>query len=200
MARQAEFIINGASVMAELKKVDRKKIYGWSTLEIFDENGSKCKLASISDGVHVLPSGSSSLIRFNDKGETVSSSDLVGFNQEGIKVEKIPSVYDGKVELKESTIDDYLSLAVKTVYQLNMEDDTRMLSELKDGKIFSFIFNYRADYEGDDAFIISNGQTAFAVIGKLADLEFVGLNDNETELVELEEDIQEEDELDFAMF
>tara|TARA_B110000902_G_scaffold264078_1_gene344600 strand:+ start:1311 stop:1913 length:603 start_codon:yes stop_codon:yes gene_type:complete len=200
MARQAEFIINGTSVMAELKKVDRKKIYGWSTLEIFDENGSKCKLASISDGVHVLPSGSSSLIRFNDKGETVSSSDLVGFNQEGIKVEKIPSVYDGKVELKESTIDDYLSLAVKTVYQLNMEDDTTMLSELKDGKIFSFIFNYRADYEGDDAFIISNGQTAFAVIGKLADLEFVGLNDNETELVELEEDIQEEDELDFAMF
>ena len=200
MARQAEFIINGVSVMAELKKVDRKKIYGWSTVEVFDENGSKCKLASISDGVHVLPSGSSSLIRFNDKGETVSSSDLVGFNQEGIKVEKIPSVYDGKVELKESTIDDYLSLAVKTVYQLNMEDDTTMLSELKDGKIFSFIFNYRADYEGDDAFIISNGQTAFAVIGKLADLEFVGLNDNETELVELEEDIQEEDELDFAMF
>ena len=200
MARQAEFIINGASVMAELKKVDRKKIYGWSTLEIFDENGSKCKLASISDGVHVLPSGSSTLIRFNDKGETVSSSDLVGFNQQGKKVEKIPSVYDGKVGLKESTIDDYLSLAVKTVYQLNMEDDTTMLSELKDGKIFSFIFNYRADYEGDDAFIISNGQTAFAVIGKLADLEFVGLNDNETELVELEEDIQEEDELDFAMF
>ena len=200
MARQAEFIINGTSVMAELKKVDRKKIYGWSTVDVFDENGSICKLASISDGVHVLPSGGSSLIKFNEKGETVSSSDLVGFNQSGEKVEKVPSVYDGKVELKESTIDDYLSLAVKTVYQLNMEDDTTMLSELKDGKIFSFIFNYRADYEGDDAFIISNGQTAFAVIGKLADLEFVGLNDNETELVELEEDIQEEDELDFAMF
>jgi hypothetical protein len=200
MARQAEFIINGTSVMAELKKVDRKKIYGWSTVDVFDENGSICKLASISDGVHVLPSGSSSLIKFNEKGETVSSSDLVGFNQSGEKVEKVPSVYDGKVELKESTIDDYLSLAVKTVYQLNMEDDTIMLSELKDGKVFSFIFNYRADYEGDDAFLISNGQTAFAVIGKVADLEFVGLNDNETELVELEEDVQEEDELDFAMF
>jgi hypothetical protein len=200
MARQAEFIINGTSVMAELKKVDRKKIYGWSTVDVFDENGSICKLASISDGVHVLPCGGSSLIKFNEKGETVSSSDLVGFNQSGEKVEKVPSVYDGKVELKESTIDDYLSLAVKTVYQLNMEDDTIMLSELKDGKVFSFIFNYRADYEGDDAFLISNGQTAFAVIGKVADLEFVGLNDNETELVELEEEVQEEDELDFAMF
>jgi len=200
MARQAEFIINGKSVMAELKKVDRKKIYGWSTVEVFDENGSKCKLASISDGVHVLPSGSSSLIKFNDKGETVSSSDLVGFNQKGEKVEKVPSIYDGKVELKESTIDDYLSLAVKTVYQLNMEDDTTMLSELKDGKVFSFVFNYRADYEGDDAFLISNGETAFAVIGKIADLEFVGMNDNEKELVVNEEESSEEDELDFAMF
>lgn len=200
MARQAEFIINGNSVMAELKKVDRKKIYGWSTIEVFDENGSKCKLASISDGLHVLPSGSSSLIKFNDKGETVSSSDLVGFNQKGEKVEKVPSIYDGKVELKEATIDDYLSLAVKTVYQLNMEDDTPMLSELKDGKVFYFVFNYRADYEGDDAFLISNGETAFAVIGKIADLEFVGMNDNEKELVVNEEESSEEDELDFAMF
>ena len=200
MARQAEFIINGTSVMAELKKVDRKKIYGWSTVEVFDENGSKCKLASISDGVHVLPSGSSSLLKFNDKGETVSSSDLVGFNQKGEKVEKVPSIYDGEVELKESTIDDYLSLAVKTVYQLNMEDDMIMLSELKDGKVFSFVFNYRADYEGDDAFLISNGETAFAVIGKIADLEFVGMNDNEKELVVNEEESSEEDELDFAMF
>ena len=200
MARQAEFIINGNSVMAELKKVDRKKIYGWSTIEVFDENGSKCKLASISDGVHILPSGSSSLMKFNDKGETVSLSDLVGFNQKGEKVEKVPSIYDGKVELKESTIDDYLSLAVKTVYQLNMEDNTIMLSELKDGKVFYFVFNYRADYEGDDAFLISNGETAFAVIGKIADLEFVGMNDNEKELVVNEEESSEEDELDFAMF
>ena len=29
-------------------------------IEVFDENGSKCKLASISDGVHILSSGSSS--------------------------------------------------------------------------------------------------------------------------------------------
>lgn len=200
MARQVEFIINGTSVMAELKKVDRKKIYGWSTVEVFDENGSKCKLASISDGVHVLPTGSSSLLKFNNQGETVSSSDLVGFNQKGEKVEKVPSSYDGKVELKESTIDDYLALSVKTVYQLDMEDDTTMLSELKDGKVFSFIFNYRADYEGDDAFLISNGETAFVVTGKIADLEFVGMNDNEKELVVNEEESSEEDELDFAMF
>ena len=200
MGKQVEFIINGSSVMAELKKVDRKKIYGWSSIEVFDENGSKCKLASISDGVHVLPSGSSSLLKFNEKGETISSSELVGFNLEGEKVAKVPSVYDGKVDLKEATIDDYLSLAVKTVYQLNMGDDTTMLNALKEDKIYSFIFNYREDYEGDDAFLISNGEIVFVVTGKVADLEFVGLNDNEKELVVTEEESSEEDELDFAMF
>ena len=80
-----------------------------------------------------------------------------------------------------------------------MEDDTAMLNALKDDKLYSFIFNYREDYEGDDAFLISNGETVFAVSGKVADLEFVGLIDNEKELVVTEEESSEE-ELDFAMF
>ena len=74
-----------------------------------------------------------------------------------------------------------------------------MLNALKDDKLYSFIFNYREDYEGDDAFLISNGETVFAVSGKVADLEFVGLIDNEKELVVTEEESSEE-ELDFAMF
>ncbi len=45
MARQAEFTINGISIMSELKKVDRKKISGRSTLELFYRSGNKCKLA-----------------------------------------------------------------------------------------------------------------------------------------------------------
>ena len=62
MARKAEFSINGLSVLAELKKVDRKKIYGWSTIEVFDQNGSKCTLAGLAEGQYVMPSGSSALV------------------------------------------------------------------------------------------------------------------------------------------
>ena len=68
MARKAEFSFNGLSVMAELKKVDRKKIYGWSTIEVFDQNGSKCKLAGLAEGQYVMPSGSSALVSLNAKG------------------------------------------------------------------------------------------------------------------------------------
>jgi hypothetical protein len=88
MGRKAEFSINGQIIMAELNKVDRKKIYGWSTIEVFDQNGSKCKLAGLAEGQYVMPSGSSALVFLNSKGEAVSKSTLVGVNSDGNKVEK----------------------------------------------------------------------------------------------------------------
>ena len=201
MARKAEFSINGQSIMAELKKVDRKKIYGWSTIEVFDENGSKCKLAGLAEGQFVMPSGSTALVTLNAKGEAVSKSTLVGVDSDGKKVEKVPSIYDEKVMLREATIDEYLSTAVKSVYQLQVDENKEaLLNELNNGKVYYFVFNYRADYEGDDAFLISNGTDAFAVTGMSADLEFIGLEDNEQELVSEETEAVEEDDMDFAMF
>ena len=201
MARKAEFSINGLSVMAELKKVDRKKIYGWSTIEVFDENGSKCKLAGLAEGQFVMPSGSTALVTLNAKGEAVSKSTLVGVDSDGKKVEKVPSIYDEKVMLREATIDEYLSTAVKSVYQLQVDENKEaLLNELNNGKVYYFVFNYRADYEGDDAFLISNGTDAFAVTGMSADLEFIGLEDNEQELVPEETEAVEDDDMDFAMF
>ena len=201
MARKAEFSINGQSIMAELKKVDRKKIYGWSTIEVFDENGSKCKLAGLAEGQFVMPSGSTALVTLNAKGEAVSKSTLVGVDSNGKKVEKVPSIYDEKVMLREATIDEYLSTAVKSVYQLQVDENKEaLLNELNNGKVYYFVFNYRADYEGDDAFLISNGTDAFAVTGMSADLEFIGLEDNEQELVPEETEAVEDDDMDFAMF
>ena len=199
MARKAEFSINGQSIMAELNKLDRKKIYGWSTIEVFDENGSKCKLSGLAEGQHVLPSGSTALVSLNSKGEAISKSTLIGINSEGKKVEKVPSIYDQKVMLREATIDEYLSMAVKSVYQLQIDENKdTLLKELNNGKIYYFVFNYRSDYEGDDAFLISNGNDVFVITGMKSDFEFIGLEDNEQELVP--EETQVEDDLDFAMF
>jgi len=200
MARKAEFSINGQSIMAELKKVDRKKIYGWSTIEVFDQNGSKCKLAGLAEGQYVMPSGSSALVSLNAKGEAISKNTLVGVDSDGKKVEKVPSIYDQKVMLREATIDEYLSMAVKSVYQLKIEQNKEaLLKALNNGKTYYFVFNYRADYEGDDAFLISNGTDVFAITGMKSDLEFIGLEDNEQELVPEETQV-EEDDMDFAMF
>jgi len=201
MARTVEFSINSLSMTAELKKVDRKKIYGWSKIEVYDENKSKCKLAGLADGTYILPSGSTSLVTLNTKGEIVSKKDMVGLDLNGKPVEKVPSVYDKTVMLREATIDEYLSLSVKSVYQLNISENKEdFLKELNSGKIFYFIFNYREDYEGDDAFLLSNGNEIFAITGMLSESEFVGLMDNEKELVIEESEENEDDDLDFAMF
>jgi hypothetical protein len=200
MARKAEFSINGHSVKAELKKIDRKKIYGWSTIDVFDEKGSKCKLAGLAEGQFVMPSGSTALVSLNLKGEAVSKSSLVGVDSAGKKVEKVPSIYDQKVMLREATLDEYLAMAVKSVYQLQIDENKEdLINELNDGKIYYFVFNYRADYEGDDAFLISNGTDVFAITGMSSELEFIGLEDNEQELV-TEDTAEVEDDMDFAMF
>jgi hypothetical protein len=201
MARTAEFSINGLSVAAELKKVDRKKIYGWSSIEVYDENKSKCKIAGLADGCYILPSGSTSLVTLNTKGEVVSKRDMVGLDADGKPVDKVPSVYDRTVMLREATVDEYLSLSVKSVYQLSIaEKKEDFLKVLNTGKIFYFVFNYREDYEGDDAFLLSSGNEIFAITGMLSDPEFVGLQDNEQELVVEDAEATEEDDFDFAMF
>jgi len=200
MARKAEFSINGHSVKAELKKIDRKKIYGWSTIDVFDEKGSKCKLAGLAEGQFVMPSGSTALVSLNLKGEAVSKSSLVGVDSAGKKVEKVPSIYDQKVILREATLDEYLAMAVKSVYQLQIDENKEdLINELSDGKTYYFVFNYRADYEGDDAFLVSNGTDVFAITGMSSELEFIGLEDNEQELV-TEDTAEVEDDMDFAMF
>ena len=200
MARQAEFSFSGTSIEAEFKKVDRKKIYGWTSIEVFDEDGSRCKLAGLAEGSYIMPSGSTSLVSLNTKGEAVSRSALVGVNGEGKKVEKVPAIYDEKVILREASLDEYLSMAVKSVYQLQIrENKESLLHELNSGKIYYFVFNYRADYEGDDAFLLSNENEVFAVTGMSSDLEFIGLDEYEQELV-IDETEEEDSDLDFAMF
>lgn len=197
MAKKAEFCINGQSFFASLQKVDRKKLYGWSDIEVKDSAGSHCKLAGLADGSIVLPSGSTSLIMVDEQGEEVDKSNLVGFDKDGIEVSLVSSIYDDKVLLRESTIDEYLLLAVKSVYQLQMDETTKLF----DGdKLFYFVFNYRADFEGDDAFLIKQGDTIFAVTGKIVETEFIGINETEDEIVSPAESIEEDDDLDFAMF
>ena len=102
--------------------------------------------------------------------------------------------------LREASLDEYLSMAVKSVYQLQIGDNKEsLLNELNSGKIYYFVFNYRADYEGDDAFLLSNENEVFAVTGISSDLEFIGLDEYEQELV-INESEEEDTDLDFAMF
>ena len=199
MPRTASLLLNDQTFTVGFTKLDRKKIYGWTKTEVFDDQDRPCSLATIADEQYVLPSGSIAMASFNDRGEYISKSSLIGVDKEGNKVEKVPSIFDIPATLKSVDLDEYLSLNVKSVYQLSLSDGKEDLIEmLGRGEIFHFMFNYRSDYEADDAYLISNEDAVFAVVGRKTNLEYIGLDNKEEELPE-EPEIGEEDDFDFGM-
>lgn len=199
MARKVKFSLSDITLSGEIIKVNREKIYGWSEVEVYDKHSSKCELAGLVDGQYIIPSGYSSLVTLNEKGDTISKNELIGFDNSGNKVDLVPSIYDQEILLKESSIDEYLSLSVKSVYQLKIEEDKSNVIKKLNGKVFYFVFNYRADFEGDDAFLITNENEIFIVTGKLTKFEFIGLEEGD-KLLSNDSSVDEDDEINFAMF
>lgn len=200
MGRPIKFNLSGVSLEAEITKVDRSKLYGTSTRVVYDENGEECSLSDLYQGSAILPKGSISQTLLDSKGNYVSRSDLIGFNNLNQKVEKVSSIFSGENNCKKVTIDEFISANVKSIYQLNIENSN--LENWKkcflNDEIYCFIFNYREDYEGDDAYILYNGSNFFIIVGKQNSYEYLKLN---TISIDVEdEDSTQDDDLDFSMF
>ena len=58
-----------------------------------------------------------------------------------------------------------------------------------------FEFNFREDYEGDDAFLISNEEGFFISVGKTNEFEFLELSNISVE--DTDDNIEIEEDLDF---
>ena len=200
MGRPIKFNLSGVSLEAEITKVDRSKLYGTSARVVYDENGEECSLSNLYQGSAILPKGSITQTLLDSKGNYVSRSDLIGFNNLNQKVEKVSSIYSGENNCKKVTIDEFISANVKSIYQLNIENNN--LENWKkcflNDEIYCFVFNYREDYEGDDAYILSNGINFFIIVGKQNSYEYLELN---TISIDVEdEDSTQDDDLDFSMF
>jgi len=200
MGRPIKFNLSGVSLEAEITKVDRSKLYGTSARVVYDENGEECSLSNLYQGSAILPKGSISQTLLDSKGNYVSRSDLIGFNNLNQKVEKVSSIYSDENNCKKVTIDEFISANVKSIYQLNIENNN--LENWKkcflNDEVYCFIFNYREDYEGDDAYILYNGINFFIIVGKQNSYEYLKLN---TISIDVEdEDSTQDDDLDFSMF
>ena len=200
MSRQIKFNLEGVLLQAPISKVDRAKLYGTSTREVYDENGDECTLSDLYQGSVILPKGSVSQVLIDKKGNYISRSELIGFNKLNQKVEKVASIYSQENNCKKTSIDEFLSANIKSVYQLNIEHDNleSWKKSFLNNEIYHFIFNYREDFEGDDAYILSNGSDFFVIVGKQNEYEFLELDTISVESDE--EDIADDDNLDFSMF
>lgn len=200
MGRKVSFKIQGDLLESEIVKVDRTKIYGSSEKIVLDTNKEECVLSDLYEGSIILPKGSVGQVLIDDSGNSVSRSELIGFNLQGEKVEKVPSIFSIENNCKIVEINDFISSSIKSIYQLNI-DETQIESWKKyflNDEVYLFEFNYREDYEGDDAFLISNEEGFFISVGKKNEFEFLELSNVSVE--DTDEDIEIEDDLDFSMF
>ena len=200
MGRKVSFKIQGDLLESEIVKVDRTKIYGSSEKIVLDTNKEECVLSDLHEGSTILPKGSVGQVLIDDTGNSVSRSELIGFNLQGEKVEKVPSIFSIENNCKKVEIDDFISSSIKSIYQLNIDEDQIESWEkyFLDDEVYLFEFNYREDYEGDDAFLISNEEGFFISVGKKNEFEFLELSNVSVE--DTDEDIEIEDDLDFSMF
>ena len=200
MGRKVSFKIEGSLLESEIVKVDRKKLYGTSEKIVYDTNKEECVLSDLYEGSIILPRGSVWQVLIDENGNSVSRSELIGFNPQGEKVKKVPSTFSIENNCKKVELDDFISSSIKSIYQLVIDEDQieSWKKYFTNDEVYLFEFNYREDYEGDDAFLISNEEGFFISVGKSNEFEFLELSNVSVE--DTDEDIEIEDDLDFSMF
>ena len=203
MGKNIHFVIEGKSWSAGISKVDRNKVYGHVEEVISDSNGELCTVASIlEDGQTIIVSGATALKTVDSENKEITKDAIKTVNLDGTDAVLVPSSYDTDVVLTPGTLNDLFNLEITTVYQLVWEDEAAkldLINYLGTNKVLKFVFNYRADYEGADAVLITAQNQVFALTGKFLEFQFL---ENKQVIVPENSDVDttvEEDSMDFGM-
>ena len=200
MAKNLTFTIGAKNYEAAPVKIERKKLYGWIEIKAIDDKGDECTAVSIDEGGElIIPKGGTGLGNLDAKGRWVDRGSLkTVFAQTGKPAVLVPSSYDGPIALDNAVSpEEFLDYEVTGFYQLQ-DAPADFIKALKD-KIFSFVYNLRADYEGSPAFVFAQDGVAYMFTGNKTDFTYLSLE----QAGALEEDSGEEpeeenDEIDFS--
>ena len=183
----------------QIKKIERKKLYGFRKRLALDENNEECKRASLTeDGQVLIKSGMTSQGWFIDGWKQIESNEIGAIDENDNELELIPSTLgvnqklSGPVNPKE-----LLDLSVTTTYSIIPDEISEDLKvSLEKGEIWKFNFNFRADYRMETSYILKNENGYFAIVGIPNEVKMLSPNAAPPE----DEDEDEDDELDFEMF
>ena len=198
MAREILLNLNKKKSTFEISKIDRKKLYGFKKRMFLDEKNKECSKANLEEetGIVFVNSDISSCY-LDHKGNYIEKGDLEAINENGKKVKKEDSTIGKEVNLNSITTEDALNLKVNSVYHLEPKEfDKNLKSKLDKGEVFSFPFNYYADFKLEDGIILKSEKEYFALIGRKTSCHWVGENSDD-----LPEDVEEfeDNDLDFEM-
>ena len=198
MAREILLTLNKKKSSFEISKIDRKKLYGFKKRIFLDEKNKECSKANLEEetGIVFVNSDISSCY-LDHKGNYIEKSNLEAINDNGKNVKKEDSTIGKEVNVNSITTEDALNLKVNSVYHLEPKEfDNDLKSKLDKGDLFSFPFNYYADFKLEDGIILKSEKEYFALIGRKTSCHWVGENSDD-----LPEDVEEfeDNDLDFEM-
>jgi hypothetical protein len=198
------FAIGGKEFAAEPVKVDRKKLYGWSEIHAFDDDGAECVLVyTDSSGTVIIPKGGVANGVFSQEGKWVERSSLKTVNLDGSAAKLYPSSYNAVNALnRKATEEELLDCSITAFYHLREVDPALIAAIGSD--IYRIDYCYRDSYEVSPAFLLvseTEGQKElFLMIGSPNAFEFIGLSELAAVDEEEPEDEDESDDIDFSMF
>lgn len=190
---------NNCSSIFHLKKIERKKLYGFKKRLAIDENNNECKRASLTeDGQILIKSGMTSQGWFVEGGKQIESNEIGAIDENNNELELIPSTLGINQNLEgPSDPKELLDLSITNVYSIIPDEISEDLkSSLERGEIWKFNFNFRADYRMETSYILKNENGYFAIVGIPYNIKM--LTPNEVPPEDEDEDIG--DEIDFEMF
>jgi hypothetical protein len=200
MAKALNFTLKSAQYAASPVKVDRKKLYGWTETLALDDEGRECTSVTMDEtGTVMIPKGGIGMGILSPSSRWVDRASLVAVTAGGQKAELVPSSFDSPIALdKTVSAEEFLDYTITAMYQL--ETDAADLAAVLGDAIYSFVYNYRADYEGSAAFLIAQGGEVFMLLGYNPGFEFVGLEEAEAVAEDAADEDEESGDIDFAMF
>ena len=204
MAKPLVFKLDGAEVAFDMQKVDRAKLYGYKDVEMLDEHGDKCEMATLAeDGHTIIGRGGTGLGYLSADGLWCDKSELRPVDLSGTPIEPVSSSFSAPIELGSPvTADEYLQHSIRGVYAMETETlDSGLVASLKSGEIYKFSYSYRGGLEADIAFLLCNeANEIFMAVGSASSIEFIGLQQvAATVAEETEEDEGDGDDMDFSM-
>ena len=199
MARELTFTLSGADYSAAPVKLERKKIYGWTTLVATDKAGGVCESAYLSpDDSLIIPSGGLKQATVDDDGGWLDKGKLIAYSEDGEQeLPVLPSSFDAPIELAQKvTPQEFLDNDWESVYQL----DNPELSAAVGDDIFKFDFCYRSGTNQNDGYLLNTPGGLFLFAGDKQEFPLLSLAEEAT-FDDAEEQGEENiEELDFSMF
>ena len=173
------FEFEKTTVTFDMIKVDRSKLYGFKELEVTDDKGQPCELATLAeDGKTVIGKGGTGLGYLSADGLWCDKSNLLPVDIEGNKIEPVKSSFGTPIPLIETvTTDEFLNHNIRLCYLMNPEElCDPLMAKLKENAIFHFPYSYRGGLEADAGFLLMNGEEqVFFLVGDPTAAEFIGL-------------------------